>query len=52
MIRTGLTLSSRQEVSDQDLIAVAREAEALGYDTCWTDESWGRDATADNKHQY
>ncbi|MFB3097687.1 MAG: LLM class flavin-dependent oxidoreductase, partial [Dehalococcoidia bacterium] len=44
MTRIGLTLSSRQDASDQDLIAVAREAEALGYDTCWTGESWGRDA--------
>ena len=44
MTRIGLTLSSRQDTSDQDLVAVAREAEALGYDTCWTGESWGRDA--------
>ena len=44
MTRTGLTLSSRQDASDQGLIAIAGEAEALGYDTCWTGESWGRDA--------
>ena len=44
MTRTGFTLSSREDASNQDLIAVAQEAEALGYDTCWTGESWGRDA--------
>ena len=49
MTRTGLTLTSRQDTSGQDtsgqdLVAVAQEAEALGYDTCWTGESWGRDA--------
>ena len=42
--RTGLAFSSRQDSTDEELIAVAQRADALGYDTFFTGESWGRDA--------
>jgi F420-dependent oxidoreductase-like protein len=44
MNTTALTLTSRQDISDADLISIAQQAERLGYDTFWTGESWGRDA--------
>ena len=43
MNTTALTISSRQDTSDTELIAVAQLAEALGYHTLWVGESWGRD---------
>ena len=45
--RTGLAFSSRQDSTDEELISVAQRAEALGYDTFFTGESWGRDAFHD-----
>ena len=44
MNATALAFSSRQDSSNDDLIAVAQQAESLGYDTFFTGESWGRDA--------
>ena len=44
MERIAITFSSRDNNDDSDLIAVAREADRLGYDSFWTGESWGRDA--------
>lgn len=41
---TALTLSSRQDTTDADLVYLAQQAERLGYHTFWTGESWGRDA--------
>ncbi len=40
---TGLSIGSRRESTDEEIIALARRADALGYDTVWTGESWGRD---------
>ena len=44
MERIAITFSSRDNNDDSDLIAVAQEADRLGYDSFWTGESWGRDA--------
>ena len=44
MSLTALTLSSRDDISDADLVSVAQQAERLGYDTFFTGEAWGRDA--------
>lgn len=44
MNATALTFSSRQDTSNEELVALAQHAEALGYHTFWTGESWGRDA--------
>ena len=43
MERTGVSIGSRWD-SDDEIIAVARRAEELGYDTLWAGEAWGRDA--------
>ena len=42
--RIALTFSSRDNNDDEDLVAVAKAADRLGYDSFWTGESWGRDA--------
>ena len=44
MSATALTLSSRQDIPDDDLINIAQLADRLGYHTFFTGESWGRDA--------
>ena len=44
MERTALAFGSRQDTGNAELIAVAQQADALGYDTFFTGESWGRDA--------
>ena len=41
--RTGLTIGTRQDVDDGEIIALAKRADELGYDTVWTGEAWGRD---------
>ena len=43
MGRTGLTIGTRQDVDDGEIIALATRADELGYDTVWTGEAWGRD---------
>ena len=43
MRRTALTIGTRQDVDDGEIIALARRADELGYDTVWTGEAWGRD---------
>ena len=40
----GLSINSRGESSDEELIAIAKLADDLGYNSFWTAESWGRDA--------
>ncbi len=42
--RIALTFSSRDNNDDEDLVAVAKAADRLGFDSFWTGESWGRDA--------
>ena len=40
----GLSINSRGETSDEELISIAKLADDLGYHSFWTSESWGRDA--------
>ena len=44
MSATGVFYNSAQQTSAENMIAVARCADELGYDTFWTGESWGMDA--------
>ena len=44
MNATALTLSSRDDISDADLVSIAQLAEKRGYETFFTGEAWGRDA--------
>ena len=41
---TGLSIGSRRNTDDAEVIAVASRADELGYDTLWAGEAWGRDA--------
>ena len=43
METTGLSIGSRRDTDNEEIIAVARRADELGYNTMWTGESWGRD---------
>ncbi|MDA0263063.1 MAG: LLM class flavin-dependent oxidoreductase [Chloroflexi bacterium] len=40
----GLFLNASRETGDEDVIAIAQQADMLGYHSFWTGESWGRDA--------
>ena len=40
----GLSINASRETSDDDLIAIAKQADDLGYHSFWAAESWGRDA--------
>lgn len=44
MNEIGLAINSRGETSDEEIIAIAKLADDLGYHSFWTSESWGRDA--------
>ena len=44
MEQIGFFLNASRETSDEDLIALAKQADNLGYHSFWTGESWGRDA--------
>ena len=43
MARIGLTLPRSEDLPRQEIVEVVRQAEALGYDSVWVGESWGRD---------
>jgi F420-dependent oxidoreductase-like protein len=43
-MRLGLALGYWGRGPDPDHVALAREAEQLGYDSVWTAEAWGSDA--------
>jgi coenzyme F420-dependent oxidoreductase len=43
MARIGLTLPRTEDLPRQEIIEVVQQAEALGYDSVWVGESWGRD---------
>jgi alkanesulfonate monooxygenase SsuD/methylene tetrahydromethanopterin reductase-like flavin-dependent oxidoreductase (luciferase family) len=40
----GLSINASRETSDDELIAIAKQADDLGYHSFWAAESWGRDA--------
>ena len=44
MDQIGFFLNASREISDENLIALAKQADDLGYHSFWTGESWGRDA--------
>ncbi|HUG38824.1 MAG TPA: LLM class flavin-dependent oxidoreductase, partial [Candidatus Limnocylindrales bacterium] len=43
-LRLGLQLGYWGAGPPPDLVDLAREAEALGFDSVWTAEAWGSDA--------
>ena len=43
MAATGLFIETSPDISNADMITVAQRADALGYHSLWTGESWGRD---------
>ncbi|PKB65995.1 MAG: hypothetical protein BZY81_08415 [SAR202 cluster bacterium Io17-Chloro-G4] len=43
MPATGLFIETSPDISNADMITVAQRADALGYHSLWTGESWGRD---------
>jgi coenzyme F420-dependent oxidoreductase len=43
MARIGLTLPRSEDLARREIIEVVQQAEALGYDSVWVGESWGRD---------
>jgi len=43
MARIGLTLPRTEDVPRKEIVEVVQQAEALGYDSVWVGESWGRD---------
>jgi F420-dependent oxidoreductase-like protein len=44
MDQVGLSINSRCETTDQELISMAQLADQQGYHSFWAAESWGRDA--------
>ena len=42
--RIGITILFVERCTRPQVIELARQAEALGYDTLWMSEAWGRDA--------
>jgi coenzyme F420-dependent oxidoreductase len=43
MPRIGLTLPRSEDLPRREIIEVVQQAEALGYESVWVGESWGRD---------
>lgn len=44
MARIGLTLPRTEDLPRKEIVEVVQQAEALGYDSVWVGESWGRDS--------
>ena len=44
MSATALHMGSREDISDEELVSLAQQAERLGYEAVFTGEAWGRDA--------
>ena len=44
MNEIGLSINTRQDTSDEELVSIAKHADNLGYHSFWAAESWGRDA--------
>jgi coenzyme F420-dependent oxidoreductase len=43
MPRIGLTLPRTEDIPRHEIVEVVQQAEALGYESVWVGESWGRD---------
>jgi coenzyme F420-dependent oxidoreductase len=43
MVRLGLTLPRSEDLPRKEIVEVVLQAGALGYDSVWVGESWGRD---------
>jgi coenzyme F420-dependent oxidoreductase len=43
MARISLTLPRSEDLPRKEIVDVIRQAEALGYESVWAGESWGRD---------
>jgi coenzyme F420-dependent oxidoreductase len=43
MARIGMTLPRSEDLPRPEIVEVVQQAEALGYDSVWVGESWGRD---------
>ncbi len=43
MARIGLTLPRSEDLPRREIVEVVQQAEALGYESVWVGESWGRD---------
>jgi coenzyme F420-dependent oxidoreductase len=43
MARIGLTLPRSEDLPRKEIVEVVQQAEALGYESVWAGESWGRD---------
>ncbi|MBI3325807.1 MAG: LLM class flavin-dependent oxidoreductase [Nitrospinae bacterium] len=43
MARIGLTLPRSEDLPRKEIVRVVQQAEALGYESVWVGESWGRD---------
>jgi len=44
MNQIGLSINTRDETSDEELIAISQHADEQGYHSFWAAESWGRDS--------
>ncbi|MCH7738260.1 MAG: LLM class flavin-dependent oxidoreductase [Chloroflexi bacterium] len=44
MDQIGLSINTRGETSDEELVSIAQLADQQGYHSFWAAESWGRDA--------
>ena len=44
MSATALHMGSREDISDEELVSLAQQAERQGYEAIFTGEAWGRDA--------
>ena len=44
MDQIGLSINTRAETSDEELVSIAQHADEQGYHSFWAAESWGRDA--------
>jgi len=44
MNEIGLSINTRRDSSDEELISIAKHADQVGYHSFWAAESWGRDA--------
>lgn len=44
MLRTGILLPRTEDLPQSEVVEFVQRVDALGYDTLWVPEAWGRDA--------